>query len=136
MNNSRVMAECNIQLPDINRKTLTQWYNNKQKKREAEVLLQGIRITEPAMASSQPLPPAKEIPCRPPVVNFPTPLTFILPANTTGEAKLRLVTPRAEPLFRKPTNPAPSRIQLRPNTSTQHHQLALLLQCHAAKGII
>ena len=58
MNNSMVMRETQIQLPDINQTTLSQWYIKRQKKKEQEILKQKLpQRTEPA-ASKTPLPAA------------------------------------------------------------------------------
>ena len=79
MNNGMVMRETQIQLPDINQTTLSQWYIKRQKKKEQEILKQGLpQRTEPA-ASKTPLPAAIPLPPSLPQVNYPVPFKFVLP---------------------------------------------------------
>ena len=105
MNNGMVMRETQIQLPDINQTTLSQWYIKRQKKKEQEILKQGLpQRTEPA-ASKTPLPAAIPLPPSLPQVNYPVPFQFVLPTNATGTAILRGQTSKAcQPI---PILPAP-----------------------------
>lgn len=64
-------------------------YNTKEKKKELDVIQQGIRLVQPEMASSQPLPAAAAKPTSLPTVNFPAPFTHTLPQNTAGKANVR-----------------------------------------------
>ena len=64
-------------------------YNTEEKKRELDVIHQGIRLVQPEMASSQPLPAAAAKPASLPTVNFPAPVTHTLPQNTAGQANVR-----------------------------------------------
>ena len=136
MNNGMVMRETQIQLPDINQTTLSQWYIKRQKKKEQEILKQGLpQQTEPA-ASKTPLPAAIPLPPSLPQVNYPVPFKFVLPTNTTGTAVLRGQTSKAcQPIPILPA-PVPPVTFLQPPTvvrrfppvpiqskiQTQHHQ--------------
>ena len=136
MNNGMVMRETQIQLPDINQTTLSQWYIKRQKKKEQEILKQGLpQRTEPA-ASKTPLPAAIPLPPSLPQVNYPVPFKFVLPTNTTGTAVLRGQTSKAcQPMPILPA-PVPLITFLQPPTvvrrfppvpiqskiQTQHHQ--------------
>ena len=136
MNNGMVMRETQIQLPDINQTTLSQWYIKRQKKKEEEILKQGLpQRTEPA-ASKTPLPAAIPLPPSLPQVNYPVPFQFVLPTNTTGTAVLRGQTSKAcQPIPILPA-PVPPVTFLQPPTvvrrfppvpiqskiQTQHHQ--------------
>jgi len=64
-------------------------YNTKEKKKELDVIHQGIRLVQPEMASSQPLPAAAVKPASLPTVNFPAPFTHTLPQNTADQANVR-----------------------------------------------
>ena len=90
-----VMRETQIQLPDINQTTLSQWYIKRQKKKEQEILKQELpQRTQPA-ASKTPLPAATPLPLSLPQVNYPVPFQFVLPTNATGTAILRGQTSKA-----------------------------------------
>lgn len=64
-------------------------YNKKEKKKELDVIQQGIRLVQPEMASSQPLPAEAAKPASLPTVTFPAPFTHTLPQNTAGKANVR-----------------------------------------------
>ena len=64
-------------------------YNKKEKKKELDVIQQGIRLVQPEIASSQPLPAAAAKPASLPTVNFPALFTHTLPQNTAGQANVR-----------------------------------------------
>ena len=64
-------------------------YNTKEKKKELDVIQQGIRLVQPEMASSQLLPAAAAKPASLPTVNFPAPFTHTLPQNTADQANVR-----------------------------------------------
>lgn len=133
MNKGMVTRETQTQLPDINRTILSQWYIKRQKKKEQEMLKQGLPQRTEAAASKTPLPEAILLPTSLPQVNFPVPFKFILPTNTTGTATLRGPTPKACPPL--PILPAPvpflqpptverrfHHVAIQPKITTQHHQ--------------
>ena len=63
-------------------------YNKKEKKKERNTITQGIRLPQPEMVSSQPLPAASAKQASLPTVNFPAPFTHSLPENTAGQANV------------------------------------------------
>ena len=108
MNNGMVMRETKIQLPDINQTTLSQWYIKQQKKKEKEILKQGLpQPIQATAASKKPLPEAKALPPSLPQVNFPVPFNFVLPSNTTGTAVLRGPSSKPRPPVPIFTAPVP-----------------------------
>ena len=136
MNNSMVMRETQIQLPDINQTTLSQWYIKRQKKKEHEILKQELpQRTEPA-ASKTPLPAATPLPPSLPQVNYPVPFQFVLSTNATGTAILRGQTSKAcrpMPILPAPVPPVPflqpptvvrrfPPVPLQSKIQRQHHQ--------------
>ena len=89
-------------------------YNTKEKKKELDVLQQGIRLVQPEMASSQFLPAAAAKPASLPTVNFPAPFTHTLPQNTAGQANVRGNRP-AVPVIStvpSPIHPTPQMLML------------------------
>ncbi len=48
-----------MQLVEVNQNTLIQWYNNRQKKQELSVLLQGIQLPQTLPEAQEPLQAAK-----------------------------------------------------------------------------
>ena len=60
-----------------------------EKDKELDVIRQGIRLVQPEMASSQPLPAAAAKPASLPIVNFPASFTHTLPKNTADQANAR-----------------------------------------------
>ena len=134
VNNGMVMRETQIQLPEINQTTLSQWYIKRQKKKEQDLLKQGLpQPTAAAAASKTPLPEAIPLPPSLPQVNFPVPFNFALPTNTTGTAVLRgpsskrcspiPILPAPVPFLQPPTvvrslHPVP----IQPKIQTPHQQ--------------
>ena len=99
-------------------------YNKKEKKKELDVIQQGIRLVQPEMASSQPLPAAAAKPASLPTVTFPAPFTHTLPQNTAGKANVR-GNQRALPVI----SPVPLPIQ--PTTQMlMLPDITLCLWCH------
>ena len=136
MNDNMVMRETQIQLPDINQTTLSQWYIKGQKKKEQEILKQELpQRTEPA-ASKTPLPAATPLPPSLPQVTYPVPFQFVLPTNATGTAILRGQTSKAcrpMPILPAPVPPVPflqpptvvrrfPPVPLQSKIQRQHHQ--------------
>lgn len=63
-------------------------YNKKEKKKEQQVLEQGIRLRRPDITSKEPLLPAATRPATLPTVNFAVLFTYTFPENTAGQAKV------------------------------------------------
>ncbi|XP_033996677.1 uncharacterized protein LOC117490986 isoform X3 [Trematomus bernacchii] len=55
----RLMAQTEIQLFELNQRTLSQWFSRRQKERGVSVLLQGTGVVPAVAVAVQPLPPAK-----------------------------------------------------------------------------
>ncbi|KAL3063492.1 hypothetical protein OYC64_003126 [Pagothenia borchgrevinki] len=53
------MAQTEIQLFELNPRTLSQWFSLRQKERGVSVLLQGTGVVPAVAVAVQPLPPAK-----------------------------------------------------------------------------
>ncbi|KAL1260403.1 hypothetical protein QQF64_008230 [Cirrhinus molitorella] len=53
------MRGTSLQLVEVNQNTPIQWYNNRQKKQELSVLLQGIQLPQPLSEAQEPLQAAK-----------------------------------------------------------------------------
>lgn len=129
MNNGMVTRETQIQLPDINQTTLSQWYIKRQKKKEQEMLKQGLPQRTEAATSQTPLPEAILLPTSLPQVNFPVPFKFILPTNTTGTAILRGPAPKA--CLPVPILPAPVPFLQRPTAERRYHHVTIQPQMTA-----
>eukprot|EP00105_Crassostrea_gigas_P045772 XP_019929920.1 PREDICTED: uncharacterized protein LOC109620939 [Crassostrea gigas] len=54
--NGKILAETNLQLPDVNQRTLTAWYSARGKRREKETLEQGLKLQGAPSVAAQPLP--------------------------------------------------------------------------------
>ncbi|KAA8578286.1 hypothetical protein FQN60_016780, partial [Etheostoma spectabile] len=55
----RLMAQTDIQLFELNQRTLSQWFSRRQKEEEKAVLLQASGVMPVAALAGEPLPPAK-----------------------------------------------------------------------------
>ncbi|XP_071962853.1 uncharacterized protein [Antedon mediterranea] len=86
LSNGHLMLFAKLQLMEINRTTLIQWYNRTSKKQERQVLESGISATIPKLVSDKTL---LEPLTKPAVLNVHTSapsFTFVLPKNTSGLA--------------------------------------------------
>lgn len=101
LGNAKVMAETRIVLFELNKLTITQWYNKRVKAQERQMLEQSIRLPLPPMQSAQALPEVRV----PATHTVPVPPDqqheFHLPPVTKGTARKRLFSPPAE----SPANP-------------------------------
>ena len=59
-----------------------------REKKELDIIQQGLRLPQPQMTCSEPLPAAADKPASLPTVNFPAPFTHSFPENTTGKANV------------------------------------------------
>ena len=108
LQNALVIGKTQLQLADVNSKTIDWWHKNRTTRQEQAVLKQGIQLTTPP-TNPKPAPPAKELP---PVLDIGTNEErhqCPLPANTAGQSKPR---PQRKPVLPKPAPMAAS-------TSTQ-----------------
>ncbi|XP_073714915.1 uncharacterized protein [Misgurnus anguillicaudatus] len=89
LTNDRVMRETTIQLPQMNAKTISDWFSKRDKSQDVGVTKQGINFPDAPMAGPEKLPAALQ---KGPTL-FPgslaEPHLFVLPRNTAGEAKLK-----------------------------------------------
>jgi len=58
LNNGPIMQSTNLQLAEVNQTTLVQWHNDKIRRQDLSVLLQGINLPAPLPVAAEPLPPA------------------------------------------------------------------------------
>ncbi|KAL1246791.1 hypothetical protein QQF64_034837, partial [Cirrhinus molitorella] len=87
------MGGTSMQLVEVNQNTLVQWHNNRQKKQELSVLLQGIQLPQPLPEAQEPLQVAKQLRTEP---QQPGELhQYVLPESTAGQAKQRPLKPKA-----------------------------------------
>ncbi|XP_049323370.1 uncharacterized protein LOC111197186 [Astyanax mexicanus] len=88
LNAPTLMSRTTLQLFEINRRTLMQWFNKRQKAQERAVLLQGVERPSASAVAQDPLPLPREQPLQPPTFAF-QPFTFASPPNTAGQAVRR-----------------------------------------------
>ncbi|KAL1276090.1 hypothetical protein QQF64_035713 [Cirrhinus molitorella] len=111
LGNSLVMGETSLQLVEVNQNTLIQWYNNRQKKQELSVLLQGIQLPQPLPEAQEPLQAAKHQRTEP--VQPAEQHQYKLPESTAGQAKQRQTSVGRPPL--RPKVPAQSLMTVTPS---------------------
>ena len=108
---SLVMEKTEIQLVKVNQSTLIQWHNNRLKRQELSVLLQGTDLPEPNQTSEQPLQAPRQLPSAP-TVSARQEHQYRLPTNTAGQARQRQVrairpkAPVSQPVLVAPAAPA------------------------------
>lgn len=61
LDSPRLMDQTDIQLFELNQRTLSQWFSRRQKERQRTVLEQGLAIAPAPAVAALPLPPAKEL---------------------------------------------------------------------------
>ncbi|XP_063052394.1 uncharacterized protein LOC134447039 [Engraulis encrasicolus] len=83
------MRQTTLQLVVVNQTTLISWHNDRLKKQEVSVLLQGLDLPVARPVSSDPLPPAQLQPASPPRHSHPL-HTYNMPPNTAGQVKTKL----------------------------------------------
>ncbi|KAG9264838.1 hypothetical protein AMEX_G21172, partial [Astyanax mexicanus] len=88
LNAPTLMSRTTLQLFEINRQTLMQWFNKRQKAQERAVLLQGVERPSASAVAQDPLPLPREQPLQPPTFAF-QPFTFASLPNTAGQAVRR-----------------------------------------------
>lgn len=83
------MQNTNLQLVEVNQTTLVQWHNNRVRRQDLSVLLQGINLPSPLPVAAEPLPPASVRPASPPSQSRREEHTYNMPQSTVGRAKLK-----------------------------------------------
>ena len=96
------MAETNIQLAELNKKTVRNWHDKRSKRQEREVLSQGISLLS-APENLEPLPLAQPRPAELQTGTNDKPHLFDHPPNTASQAKKKL-----SPRKRKGIAPQPA----------------------------
>ncbi|KAK3097145.1 hypothetical protein FSP39_006793 [Pinctada imbricata] len=84
LDNSTVMDETTLQFPNINRTTLTQWYNKRGKQQERKILTQGLENPAAQFTAPLPLPSAQAKARVIPVGSCDQLHEFKSPPNTAG----------------------------------------------------
>lgn len=110
LGNSLVMGGTSMQLVEVNQNTLIQWFNNRQKKQELSVLLQGIQLPQPLPEAQEPLQAAKRLRTEPEQPEEQH--QYKLPESTAGQAKQRQTSSGRPPL--RPKAPAQSPMLVTP----------------------
>ncbi|XP_019626538.1 PREDICTED: uncharacterized protein LOC109471641 [Branchiostoma belcheri] len=87
LSNVLLMSQTSLQLYDINTRTLTQWYNKRQKAQERQILLQGVSQPSASTVSDVPAPEPRAKPESIAPAIHPAPLVFPCPPNTAGQAR-------------------------------------------------
>ncbi|XP_073689484.1 uncharacterized protein [Garra rufa] len=111
LGNSLVMEGTSLQLVEVNQNTLIQWHNNRQKKQELSVLLQGIQLPQSLPEAQEPLQAAKRL--RTETEQPAEQHQYKLPESTAGQAKQRQGSSGRPPL--RPKAPAQSPVSVTPS---------------------
>lgn len=89
LGNSLVMQGTEMQLVQVNQNTLVQWHNNREKKQELAVLLQGATLPPALPELEEPLQDARLLPAEPMPGRQEHP--YRLPESTAGQAQQRQI---------------------------------------------
>ena len=110
--NCRVMQGSEIQLVEVNQKTLIWWHNIRQKKQELSVLLQGTALPPALAESHEPLQEPRVLPAAPtPALNEHQ---YRLPQSTAGQAKQRQTGSGQRPVSIRPKGPVKRQLYATP----------------------
>nr|XP_055053697.1 uncharacterized protein LOC129438809 [Misgurnus anguillicaudatus] len=88
LSNGAILQDTTLQLVEVNQTTLINWHNNKFKKQDQTLLLQGIDLPDPFSVAAEALPPASVRAVAPPQVQGEQ-HNYNLPQSTAGQAKLK-----------------------------------------------
>ncbi|KAF1376323.1 hypothetical protein PFLUV_G00210310 [Perca fluviatilis] len=91
----RLMAQTDIQLFELNQRTLSKWFSERQKQQGQAVLLQATGIVPVAALAGEPLPPAKGLSCV--QAGQGQPFHFNVPEEQPGPSTTGLPTPPPPP---------------------------------------
>ncbi len=132
LGNSLVMGGTSMQLVEVNQNTLIQWYNNRQKKQELSVLLQGIQLPQTLPEAQEPLQAAKRPRTEPeqPAEQH----QYKLPESTAGQAKQRQTSTGRPPL--RPKAPAQSPMLVTSSAPGASVQMVPNIHIPAAPGFL
>ena len=124
--NGAVMQQTSMQLVDVSHTTLVQWHNNRVKRQDSAVVMQGLDLPSRFSVAADPLPSANIRPVSAPPNPGPA-HQYHLPSSTVGQAQVkRKAVPTAPVAVRPPPQrqlfPAPPP----PPTSAPQLQLVML----------
>ncbi|ROL52165.1 hypothetical protein DPX16_6042 [Anabarilius grahami] len=105
------MGGTSLQLVEVNQNTLINWHNNRQKKQELSVLLQGIQLPQPLPEAQEALQAAKRLRTEPEQPGDQH--QYKLPESTAGQAKQRQTSVGRPPL--RPKAPVQSQMLVTPS---------------------
>lgn len=88
LNNGAIMQNTTLQLVEVNQTPLVQWHNNRVRRQDLSVLLQGINVPAPLPVAAEPLPPAS-VRLASPSQSRREEHTYNMPQSTVGRAKLK-----------------------------------------------
>ncbi|XP_071959982.1 uncharacterized protein [Antedon mediterranea] len=108
LTNGHLSSFAPLQLMEINRTTLIQWYNRTSKKQERQVLESGISATKPKLVTSRALPEPLIKPAVLYTLTIAPSFTFVLPESTVGQATVRNKTSIPVPPGKMAIPPLPS----------------------------
>ncbi|TDG95923.1 hypothetical protein EPR50_G00243810 [Perca flavescens] len=97
----RLMAQTDIQLFELNQRTLSKWFSQRQKQQDQAVLLQATGVVPVAALAGEPLPPAKGLSCV--QAGQGQPFHFNVPEEQPGPSTTGLPAPPPPP----PPSPPP-----------------------------
>eukprot|EP00063_Salmo_salar_P010976 XP_013985811.1 PREDICTED: UPF0469 protein KIAA0907 homolog [Salmo salar] len=89
------MAQTNLQLFELNQRTISQWYSRRQKERERMVLQQGLGLAVAPSVTAQPLPEAKPLHYQREGIQAPFPFPTPPPPGPTPDHPARRARPSA-----------------------------------------
>ncbi|XP_052429310.1 uncharacterized protein LOC127970861 [Carassius gibelio] len=130
LGNSLVMGGTSMQLMEVNQNTLIQWYNNRQKKQELSVLIQGIQLPQPLPEAQEPLQAAKRLRTEPEQSGEQH--QYKLPESTAGQAKQRHTSTGRPPL--RPKAPTQTTMLVTPSAPGASVQMVPNILIPAAPG--
>lgn len=102
LGNSLLMNETSLQLVEVNQSTLIQWHNNRVKRQELSVLLQGTTLPQQIIEATEPLQEARAIPEQTGQPRHEH--QYRLPESTAGQAKQRQISTGSKAI--RPKQPA------------------------------
>ncbi|XP_053091155.1 uncharacterized protein LOC113534513 isoform X1 [Pangasianodon hypophthalmus] len=112
LNNGAIIQGTNLQLVEVNQTTLVQWHNERVKRQDLTLLLQGMDLPDPLPVAAEPLQSASARPAAPPSQGQGQEHAYSLPHNTVGQARQkRRITSTSPPDPRETARPklAPQR---------------------------
>ncbi|XP_058251159.1 uncharacterized protein LOC131356260 [Hemibagrus wyckioides] len=97
LNNGDIMQRTNLQLVEVNQTTLVQGHNERVRRQDLSLLLQGCSMPDPLPVAAEPLQPTSSQPAAPSFHEQGELHTYSLPQNTIGQARLKRRLTSASP---------------------------------------